>query len=123
MKAFGSLPPAGLVVVVVAVGALSACGSAGDEPAANPSATVLPSSSPSTCWGKGSDTPLPSTDPDAELYVGLSEQEALDLADERQQTVRVAGRDGECFPMTMDYQPERVNLYVEADQVVAATLG
>lgn len=115
------------VAVVLAVGSLSACGaSTGDPPDADaPSVTALPSTSPSPspCWGKGSDTALPSTSPKAQIYLGLSEQEALDLAKDRQQEIRVAGRDGECFALTTDYQPDRVNLYVQSDQVVAATLG
>ena len=125
MRANGVLRLAGIAAVVLTVGSLAACGTDGDDtPGTAPSPTnVQPSPSPSQCWGKGSTTGLPSSSPEAEVYLGLSEQEAHDLADERQQTVRVAGRDGECFALTMDYQPDRVNLYIESDEVVAATLG
>jgi hypothetical protein len=125
MRANRVLRLAGVAAVVLTVGSLTACGASGtDETGSAPSPTnVQPSPSASPCWGKGTTTGLPGTSPKAEVYVGLSEQDALDLAEERQQTVRVAGRDGECFALTMDYQPDRVNLYIESDQVVAATLG
>ena len=39
------------------------------------------------------------------------------------QTVRIAGRDGECFALTMDYQDTRVDIYLQDGEVVAATIG
>lgn len=125
MRANGVLRLASIAAVILLIGGLTACGTdSDDEPDAGASPTnAQPSPSPSPCWGKGTGAGLPSTSPKAQVYVGLSEQDAVDLADERQQTMRIAGRDGECFALTMDYQPDRVNLYIESDQVVAATLG
>lgn len=55
--------------------------------------------------------------------VGLTEAEAAAVAEDLGLTVRVVERDGESFPATMDYNPERVNLSIEDGLVTKATLG
>ena len=55
-------------------------------------------------------------------FVGLSEEAALDLADERGLTPREVGRDGECFPVTMDLREDRINLEFIDDVVVGAAV-
>ena len=65
----------------------------------------------------------PNSSPGTEEYLGLSLREAKIFAAEQDQTVRVAGRDGECYALTMDYRDNRVNVYLEDDLVVAATIG
>jgi hypothetical protein len=65
----------------------------------------------------------PDSSPGAAGYIGLSESDAEALAADKDQTVRIAGRDGECFALTMDYRSDRVNLYLEDGAVVAATIG
>jgi hypothetical protein len=124
-------------VTVIVGGALSVlllagCGAA-DEPAAS---TPGPESSapvqmqpkasgqPNPCLGDkmGTETP-PNSGPDTDGYIGLTQPEAKLYAAENDQTIRVAGRDGKCFPLTMDYRPNRVNIYLENDVVVAATIG
>ncbi len=86
------------------------------------------------------DTPVASTDaasavdptvaPDmsvaqevADSVVGMSEAEATKTAEAKGLTVRVGSRDGEDFPLTMDYRIDRVTLTVIADKVTAATPG
>jgi hypothetical protein len=66
----------------------------------------------------------PAVDPDmsvaqdvADTVLGMSEAEAKGLS------VRVGSRDGEDFPLTMDYRTDRVTLTVIADKVTAATPG
>lgn len=65
------------------------------------------------CIGEGDDAPD---------FVGLTEQEAVELADERNLRVREVGRDGECFPVTMDLRSDRVNLEFIGDVVVGAAI-
>ncbi|MEO8106550.1 MAG: hypothetical protein ABI720_04455 [Actinomycetes bacterium] len=65
----------------------------------------------------------PDSSPKTEGYLGLTADEAKAYAREHGQQVRLAGRDGECFALTMDYRPDRVNIYLEGDNVVAATIG
>lgn len=54
-----------------------------------------------------------------EALVGLSEQDAADVADDRGWTIRVVVLDGEDRPMTMDFRPNRVNVEVADGEVVA----
>jgi hypothetical protein len=72
----------------------------------------------------------PAVDPDiavaqavADSVVGMSEAEATKTAEGKGLTVRVGSRDGEDFPLTMDYRPDRVTLTVVSDKVTAATPG
>ena len=111
---------------------LSACGATDDQPTtagspAAPSPTADDSdNSPNPCLGSaGGNTPDdPRSDEQmTEQYLGLTEQEAGALAKDEGHTIRVAGRDGECFAMTMDYREDRVNIYLEDDTVTAATRG
>lgn len=54
-------------------------------------------------------------------YVGLTVEEAEQLASSRGFDSRVLGRDGECADRTDDRRPRRVNFYVEDAKVKAAT--
>ena len=72
----------------------------------------------------------PALDPDmsvaqdvADSVVGMSEAEATKTAEAKGLTVRVGSRDGEDFPLTMDYRTDRVTLTVKDDKVTAATPG
>lgn len=51
-------------------------------------------------------------------YVGLSLEEAQNLAEERGVPFRVVERDGEALMATMDYRPGRINARVENDIVI-----
>lgn len=92
------------ILVLVAV-ALVACGAEDDAP-------ELPGEP--VCI---SDTGTPAPD-----FLGLAEEAAVDLADERGLDVREVGRDGECFPVTMDLRQNRVNLEFVDDVVVGAAI-
>ena len=72
----------------------------------------------------------PAVDPDmsvaqevADSVVGMSEVEATKTAEAKGLTVRVGSRDGEDFPLTMDYRTDRVTLTVKADKVTAVVVG
>jgi hypothetical protein len=60
---------------------------------------------------------VPNTD---SPFVGLTEEEAYDLAATQGLTVRVVGRDGECFAVTLDLRDDRINLELVAGVVVGA---
>ncbi|MBM3828519.1 MAG: hypothetical protein FJW09_07745 [Actinobacteria bacterium] len=62
-------------------------------------------------------------DVDAAALVGSSEAEALELAKTNGWEARVVSRDGEDFPITMDYRGDRVNLTIVDDVVTASTVG
>ena len=74
-----------------------------------------------------SPTDFPCGTPDKQdqlgAYVGLSLVQAEALARKQDRTLRVIGRDGECFPVTMDYSPTRVNVYLDDELVRFASLG
>lgn len=55
-------------------------------------------------------------------YVGLSEDEVAELAEEQGLQVREVGRDGECAVVTMDLRDDRVNVEYVDDVVVAAAV-
>jgi len=72
----------------------------------------------------------PAVDPDmpvaqevADTVLGMSEAEATKTAEAKGLTVRVGSRDGEDFPLTMDYRTDRVTLTVKADKVTAVVVG
>ena len=60
---------------------------------------------------------------DADRLVGLSEADAVAEAEAQGWDVRVVARDGEDFPITMDYSTGRVNLTVEDDVVTKVYVG
>ena len=72
----------------------------------------------------------PAVDPDmsvaqdvSDSVLGMSEAEATKTVEAKGLSVRVGSRDGEDFPLTMDYRTDRVTLTVKDDKVTAATPG
>ena len=63
------------------------------------------------------------TQADADTLVGLSESDATKTVESKGWVVRIGSRDGENFPLTMDYRPDRVTLTVVSDKVTVATPG
>lgn len=55
-------------------------------------------------------------------YVGLSAQDARDLAEQREESFRVVEVDGEPQPATMDYRPGRINASVQDWIVVSYSI-
>lgn len=64
--------------------------------------------------------PCLSDGPSEPGYVGLTEQQARDLAERQGLTVRVIGRDGKCSTITLDLRTDRVNLDLVSDRVARA---
>lgn len=52
-----------------------------------------------------------------DTYINLPEQEALNKAKLEQKAARVVERNGEPLPVTMDYAPGRLNMYVKDGKV------
>ena len=75
------------------------------------------------CLAEGGASRPSDASPETDSYHGLTQGEAKRYASEHDQTTRVAGRDGQCYPLTMDYRANRVNIYLENGVVVAAQVG
>jgi hypothetical protein len=111
--------------------ALTGCGN-DESPEAAPSTTPsttqssAPSGSPSDdnrcLTDAGVDQPS-GVGHDTKQFIGLPPKEAKQKAADDGLETRLAGRDGTCFAMTMDYRSDRVNFYVEDGVVVVATIG
>ena len=97
----------GLAVVPMTL--LMACSS---DPASPPDPKIVAFAE--RCFG-----PNPVGD-DAKRFVGLSEAQVRKESEANGLTVRILGRDGECFTHTADGQPNRVNVLLVADRVVSA---
>lgn len=55
-----------------------------------------------------------------ETYIGLSETQAVDRAEAGNLEHRVVERNGEQFPVTQDFNPDRINFTVNSDEVTKA---
>lgn len=64
------------------------------------------------------DTPV-----DPSIIIGMSEGQASDFLTAEGVDYRVVERDGESFPVTMDYSPGRVNLTIQNGVVVDVQFG
>ena len=65
-------------------------------------------------------TVAPST---ASEYVGLSKKAAIAKAEAEHRPWRISSEDGESFPGTLDYNPDRVNFDINQGHVTAANFG
>lgn len=61
--------------------------------------------------------------PELEPYLGLTEQEAGDLADEEGRPWRVTEIDGEPQIVTLDFSPDRLNFAITGGVVTGVTTG
>lgn len=94
--------------------ALFACQSPQDQDAGNDETTPERPTEPAR--------PAPSADaPDS--FLGLTEEQAIEAAKALEIRHRVIKRDGESFPMTMDYWEDRFNFVIEGGIVTKVTRG
>lgn len=91
-----------ILLAIASVFVLAACGS---EAADLPGEPV--------CIVEGTEEAAPE-------YIGLTEEEAIDLAAEQNLVLREAGRDGECPALTMDLRTDRINVEFVDGIVVGA---
>lgn len=108
-RTVGMLVAAAALMIPLATG----CGQ-GSPGASNPTPTT-PTADELPCGAPAADELL-------DEYEGLTENEAAALAGAQVLTVRVVGRDGECFAVTDDLRRDRVNLYLEEGVVVWAAI-
>ena len=59
----------------------------------------------------------------ADELVGMNEDQAIETAESNGWTWRIAMRDGESFPLTMDFRSDRVNFTIENGVVTAIVVG
>ena len=111
-----------LITASLAVVLVAACGSDSDDasrsaasPVASPTVTLPPP------------TQSLDADPDQDVVsaalVGLTKEQAEEVAADAGYTVRVTIEDGQMFPMTMDYRTDRINIEVENGVVTRAFVG
>lgn len=55
--------------------------------------------------------------------IGMSEAEALKIAESAGVSTRVGRRDGESFALTMDYRPDRLTLEIDRGIITGASIG
>lgn len=100
-----------LTIALVLV--LAACGNDDTEAATNGAAGSDPMPEP-VCLADEQEI--------LDEYVGLTEDEAADLAADQALDIREVGRDGECHAITMDLRDDRVNVEYVGDVVVGAAI-
>lgn len=74
----------------------------------------------------GNTSDMPGTAPGtitADTYIGLTEEEAVARAEKVNVTFRIVRRDGESFPITMDYSADRMNFEIDDGRVTKAFGG
>jgi hypothetical protein len=101
-------------VVAVAGFALAGCGG-GDH--------AVKSGGGNRGTGGSTGTDQPGGDAAAKAYVGLAKKDAIAKAKADGRVWRITREDGENFPTTMDYDPERLNFEIDNGTVTKATFG
>jgi hypothetical protein len=135
-SASGTTSKVAAVALVSMITVLTACGggSADEEADAAGSGSVVGSSPVTT--SKTSVVDLPTTNVPVSIYedkvisnaeaaslVGMTEAAALREVQARGWRVRVVGRDGEMYAMTMDYSAGRLNFTITNGVITACTVG
>jgi hypothetical protein len=59
----------------------------------------------------------------AEALIGLTESDARTRAESAGVAVRIARRDGQRFPLRLNFDPRRVNLAIEGETVTGVTVA
>jgi Flp pilus assembly protein TadD len=103
------------VVGLTLLASLAACGNDDGTPAASTTTSSSSTQEPSMT-GAG-------VEQMAASVVGMSEDDAVKAIKDAGYTSRVVERDGEKFAVTMDLQPDRINLTIRDDTVTKATVG
>jgi hypothetical protein len=65
----------------------------------------------------------PETQKLADSLPGMAESDAIAAIEQAGLTVRITARDGENFPMTMDYRPTRINVEIVDGTITSANIG
>ena len=97
------------------VGILAAVGIAGCGDDSGGSVSARDKTQETTTTNHGS-----STEAD---FVGLTKKAAIAKAEAEGRPWRIASEDGESFPATLDYNPDRVSFDITNGKVTSATFG
>jgi hypothetical protein len=111
-----------IVGALIAALALTACSAENSDSEATSTALPAPESSGSEMQFEPSET---ATAVSIEV-IGMTEAEAIATIEgvsSEQLTYRVIRRDGESYPMTMDYRLDRINLEIDNGVVTKASIG
>lgn len=106
--------------------ALALSGCAAQSASLSSSAPTQATLSESPSWPQeqpGSPDPTAIEELCSARAVGLSEPEAVAAAGKIGAEVRIVKRDGEDFPVTMDYSSSRINLSITDGIVIDCTVG
>lgn len=137
-KQFLSYPTMSKIAVAMMVsmlGVLAGCGGSADtDPGAIESGSVVESNATTTPEAAIVDLPTTNvpvsiytdkviSDTEAASLVGMKEADALREVQARGWRVRVVGRDGELYAVTMDYSAGRLNFTIVNGVVSASTVG
>lgn len=106
-------PAAALITLALTTLLLAACGGSDSGDTKSTNTTPTTPTKPIPC-PEGSDF-------DATTLTGKEEKDARALAKKNGCEMRVTERDGEMFPMTMDYRTDRVNVIVTDGKVSSVT--
>jgi hypothetical protein len=111
-----------IVGALIAALALTACSAENSDSESTSTALPAPESSGSEMQFEPSET---ATAVSIEV-IGMTEAEAIATIEgvsSEQLTYRVIRRDGESYPMTMDYRLDRINLEIDNGVVTKASIG
>jgi hypothetical protein len=107
-----------LLAVLFTASLMAACAD-DDTTETGPGATAPPPEdtvpTEETCIPEPAEQPRPD-------YLGLTQDEAAEQAAQEGLQFRVVGEDGECFPITADLRPDRVNVHLEGGVVADAAI-
>lgn len=111
-----------IIGVLAAALALTACSSQSSESEVTSSAIPAPESTGSDMQFEPSET----TKAVAAEVIGMTEAEAISTIEgvsSERLSYRITRRDGESYPMTMDYRLDRINLEIDVGVVTKASIG
>ncbi|MFN8125728.1 MAG: hypothetical protein U0R64_04380 [Candidatus Nanopelagicales bacterium] len=121
------LAPVGLLctmtLLIAACAATPQPGTGPTTPPDAPTGTTMPPDPIDPSPPEPSDLDPSRAEAVAKKLIDMTEAEATAAAADAGMTVRVVERDGQQFPVTMDYSPTRINLTITGDRVTGATVG
>lgn len=112
------------IVAATAVSALllAACSGASTSTSSSAYASALASSAAAS-GAASMDAEAQQAMAEAQKVIGMSEDQAVAMLQSLSLTTRVVSRDGQDYPVTMDYSPRRVNLWIENGVVTNVSVG
>jgi len=101
------------IIVVIGALALTGCGDGSDSSVSAKGNSKDNAKETTTSLGPGKESD----------YVGLTKSAAIAKAESQGRPWRIRREDGQSFPGTLDYNPERVQFEIDNGKVTKATFG